>query len=89
VSLLSPPVASKVAESHGEAPPEFSKEALAGWFLLRVHTWPKDAPLPIESQCRAAAELYFRRKIPRDSLRDVRRSKVPQNWLKTGPRNRR
>ena len=78
------------AEPASELPPQrkYSKEALRGWFRLRIHTHG-DAPCPTEKEDHAAADSYFGRGIPRGDLRDIRRDLAPENWLKSGPRKRR
>jgi hypothetical protein len=63
----------------------YSKGALAAWFLLRVNTWPKDAPFPSETTDLRDAETYFD-SVPRGEFRVIRRTKVPESWQKPGPR---
>ena len=67
----------------------YSPNALGGWFVLRVSTWPKDAPLPSEPECHAAARSYFDRVPGRDKFRVIRTAKTPESWRKRGPKERR
>lgn len=77
------------APSHSPAVPpipEFSAQALGGWFILRVRTWPANTPFPSEATDHAAANAYFGRKVAREVFRRVRNQKTPENWRKPGPR---
>jgi hypothetical protein len=65
---------------------EYSKSALAAWFVLRVWTWPKDKREPSERADLQAALAHFDR-VPRDEFRAIRREKVPEIWRKKGPRS--
>jgi hypothetical protein len=67
------------------AKPTYSDGALAGWFLLRVNTWPKTEPPPNEDEDLVAARSYFDR-VPRGRFRVIRREKVPESWRTPGPR---
>jgi hypothetical protein len=82
-----------VARWCGTSPPEppkvYSREALRGWFLLRVRTWPPGDPSPSEADDYAAAVAYFGRRLPRDAFRAARRDLAPPCWLRPGPRRRR
>jgi hypothetical protein len=64
---------------------EFNEGLLRAWFMLRVHTWPKDQAPPTREQCLAEARAYFGCNIPRDTLRRIRRAIVPPPWNKPGP----
>jgi hypothetical protein len=67
----------------------YSPDALAAFFMLRVKTWPKDAPPPTENECIAAVRDYFADPPGRDVIREIRRQKTPESWRKRGPRSRR
>ena len=78
-------VAPRTEKRAREPRPAYSAEALSAWFFLRVKIWPKHDVPPTEAQDAAAAAAYFEGKIPRDKFREIRRAKVPENWLKPGP----
>ena len=65
--------------------PIYTDAGLRIWFQIRVSSWPKDSPLPSEREDLAAAQAHFDR-VSRDRFREIRRSVVPANWLKPGPR---
>ena len=69
--------------------PEYSPRNLAGWFVLRVGSWPKDRPYPNEDEDLAAAGAHFGRLPPRDPFRVIRKEKTPKEWRKPGPRKSR
>ncbi len=66
--------------------PQYSRPLLGGWYLARVHGWPKDAAPPTEAQDLADAREAFEGDIPRSVIREIRKAKAPQKWLKSGPR---
>jgi hypothetical protein len=72
-----------------ERRPSYSPDALRAWFVLRVRTWPEDAPFPTEAQDLAAARNSFEGRISRDPFRDIRRAKTPASWRESGPRRTR
>jgi hypothetical protein len=65
--------------------PAYSAEACRLWLLLRVRTWTAATP-STGRQCLAAASAYFADPVPRDAFLAMRRSLVPGDWLKPGPR---
>ncbi|MFN6953783.1 MAG: hypothetical protein ACK4PG_03195 [Acetobacteraceae bacterium] len=69
--------------------PVHSISALRAWYLLRVGTWPASHPPPSEADDIAAAGAHFRRHIPRDSFRAIRRELAPEAWKRPGPRSKR
>ena len=69
-----------------EPPKVYSREALRGWFLLRVRTWPPGDPPPTEVDDYEAAAAYFGQRPPRDAFRAARRDLAPPCWLRRGPR---
>jgi len=72
-------------QSDGARRQQYSEARLGAWFRLRVDGWPQDEPPPTETTDLTAAKLHFD-SVPRDKFREVRRKKVPENWLKPGPR---
>ena len=85
-----PPPERMRAEPLPASPPEppkvYSREALRGWFLLRVRTWPPGDPPPTEVDDYEAAAAYFGQRPPRDAFRAARRDLAPPCWLRRGPR---
>jgi hypothetical protein len=73
----------------GEPPPVYTHAALKFWFALRRSTWPRSHPPPSEADDLAAANAHFRRQVPRDPFRAIRRELAPDDWKKPGPRRRR
>jgi len=67
----------------------YSLEALRGWFVLRVHSWPKETAYPTEADDLIAARATFEGEIPRRGFRTIRREKTPASWRKPGPRRAR
>lgn len=67
----------------------YSPEALAAWYLLRVHTWPSNQPGPTEAGDHAAALKHFGSIVTRGEIRRIRRDKARPEWRKPGPRGRR
>lgn len=78
--------ASAVVPKDKKSGAEYSENALRGWFVLRVKTWPKGTAAPSEEVDWEAAKSYFEPPVPREEFRRVRREKVPQNWRNPGPR---
>lgn len=76
-------------EPAGQPAPVYSKAALRYWYRLRVSTWPASHPPPSEADDIAAAAAHFRRDIPRDPFREIRRELAPEAWKKPGPRSKR
>jgi hypothetical protein len=79
-ALAAPPSPAPPAVKH-----QYSADALAAWFTLRVHTWPAGAALPSEEKDRAAATAWFD-SVPRGKFREIRGVKTPESWRKPGPR---
>jgi hypothetical protein len=69
--------------------PLYSPGALSAWFVLRVQSWPADAPFPTEAEDLKAARIAFEGEIPRDQFREIRRNKTLARWRKPGPRRAR
>lgn len=75
-------------EPVGQPAPVYSLSGLRAWYRLRVGTWPASHPPPSEADDIAAAAAHFRRDIPRDPFRGIRRELAPEAWKKPGPRNK-
>lgn len=69
--------------------PQYHPKVFAGWYMTRVAGWPKDAVPPTEQQDVIAANEAFEGRVPRKAVRDIRKLKAPESWLKSGPRKRR
>lgn len=74
------------AEQEPARRPQFSEQALAAWYLLRVRCWPGDAPPPTADADLRAAREHFEGDIPRSAIRKIRKEKAEPEWLKPGPR---
>ena len=64
----------------------FSRPKLNDWYQKRVTNWPKDTRPPSINQDIDAARTELGGQIPRDSVREVRRTLGPQEWKKQGRR---
>jgi hypothetical protein len=66
--------------------PEYSEPLLRAWFKMRIFGWPKEHAPPTRDQCVAEAREHFGRRIPRDTVRRIRREVAPPSWNKPGKR---
>jgi hypothetical protein len=69
--------------------PQYAPKVLGAWYMTRMAGWPKDAVPPTEQQDVIAANEAFEGRVPRKAVRDIRKLKAPESWLKSGPRKRR